>query len=304
MGENTAISWTDHTWNPWQGCHKVSPACDNCYMYRDKKRYGQDPCIVKKSAKDTFYLPYKSKLIKPGDKIFVCSWSDFFIEEADEWRSEAWDIILQTPEFKYLILTKRPENIKDRLPLKWGNGWPNVWLGVTAENQEMADLRIPILLQIQAAVRFVSIEPMLSGIRLNRLDKGDYIIDSLEGMVYYLGGGRAIKKLDWIICGGESGPNARPMHPDWARGLRDQCQAAGVPFFLKQWGRWIPFYDRDIDDPDWHKVPRESNDICRINIEGGHGFHGDRLVYFKSGKPSEHVFLDGKQYHEFPEVSR
>jgi protein gp37 len=253
MAENTAIAWTDHTWNPWQGCHKVSPACDNCYMYREKKRYGQDPAKIIRSSNRTFTMPYRLDPHAPA-KIFVCSWSDFFLPEADEWRGQAWEIIRSSPPgLVYQILTKRPENIMARLPLNWGKGWPNVWLGVTAENRPTWDERVSLLQPIPAAIHFVSYEPALGPL-------GD--ID-LTG-------------IDWIICGGESGPKARPMHPDWARSIRDQCQEAGVPFFFKQWGEWAPF----------HGIPQDIFGMERV------------------GKKAAGDLLDGKQYHEFPEVSK
>ncbi len=274
MAENSKIAWTDHTWNPWQGCHKVSPACDNCYMYRDKKRYGQDPGTVIRSSKNTFNLPLKSKDMKPGDKIFVCSWSDFFIKEADLWRQEAWDIIRRTPQYIYLILTKRPENILSRLPEDWGSGWPNVWLGVTAENQEMADLRIPILLQIPAAVRFVSVEPMLGPVDLTKINyQGSLknvqpgvdlpfrvLINSLIGE-FDDGWDRGKEsKLDWVVLGGETGSGARPIEPRWARNVKDQCVEAGVPFFFKSWGWNKADYigrpkNRLLDDREWNELP-------------------------------------------------
>jgi len=194
--------------------------------------------------------------------------------------------------------------------------WPlsNVWLGVTAENQEQADKRIPILLQTPAAVRYVSVEPMLGPVDLDSYyqqwqcpECGTWESDdrycttcSIDRWDF----GELDKTgIDWIVCGGESGPGARPCHPDWARSLRDQCQAAGVPFFFKQWGQWYPFYDRDIDDPDWRNVPEEEVGICRLNLAGGHGFHGDRVVYFKRvGKKKAGRLLDGRTWDEMPGV--
>ena len=129
MGENSGIAWTNHTWNPWQGCHKVSAGCENCYMEREKLRYGQDPHVVKRSARQTFNLPLRLD----SGRVFTCSWSDFFIAEADEWRPEAWEIIRRTPHLIYQILTKRPERIAQCLPPDWGDGWKNVWGGVTVE---------------------------------------------------------------------------------------------------------------------------------------------------------------------------
>lgn len=208
MGENSNISWCDHSWNPWQGCHKVSPGCQKCYMFRDKKRYGQDPENIHRSSVATFSAPLKWK--DPA-RVFVCSWSDFFIEEADEWRNEAWDIMRLTPHLTYLLLTKRPENIATRLPA----GWPfkNVWLGVTAENQEQYDRRVMVLNQFVfiVPVLFVSIEPMLGPIHLH-----------------------SVTPKMWVICGGESGPHAREMDLSWAESLKDRCEDLGVPFFMKQ----------------------------------------------------------------------
>lgn len=224
MGENSAIDWTDHTWNPWQGCKKVSPGCINCYMFRDKKRFGQDPNQIIKSNNSTFNKPI---YWKESAKIFVCSWSDFFIEEADEWRNEAWDIIKKCPQHTFLILTKRPENIKDRLPV----GWPfsNVWLGTTTENQEMANKRIPILLSIPAKIHFISVEPMIEEITLERkwlecISEGQYfnITECNHGLI------------DWVICGGESGNEARYMNPEWANKLKKQCRVTETSFFMKQ----------------------------------------------------------------------
>jgi len=243
MAENTGILWTDNTWNPWQGCHKVSPGCLNCYMYRDKNRYGQDPATVIRSKPATFNLPLKWK--EPA-KVFICSWSDFFIEEADPWRDEAWEIIRKTPHLTYQILTKRPENIAARLP----KGWPfkNGWLGVTAENQEMADRRIPILLLTPAALRFVSVEPMVGEVDLTRIDVGDACTyDSLAGVFQGPGircQGDDHKKIDWVICGGESGPEARTMEEDWAEYLKVQCAVSGTPFFMKQMSAGAPIPEK------------------------------------------------------------
>lgn len=206
MGSFSEIEWTEATWNPWHGCQKVSPGCAHCYMYRDKTRYGQDPSRVM-LGKTTFDLPLKWKEPK---LIFTCSWSDFFIAEADLWRSEAWEIIRSTPHHTYQILTKRPERIVDHLPKDWP--LPNVWLGVSVENPRFYS-RIAILRETPAPVRFLSLEPLLAP--MPNLP--------LEG-------------ISWIIVGGESGPHSRPMKPEWACDIRDQCVRVGIPFFFKQWG--------------------------------------------------------------------
>lgn len=171
MGTNSKIEWTDHTWNPWRGCDKVSPGCDNCYMFRDAERYGLDASTVTRQGVLTFRAPLirrgtphggrkqhrRDYKWADGDKVFVCSWSDFFHPAADAWRDEAWEIMRQRPGLIFQLLTKRPGKITSRLPADWGNGWPNVWIGVTAENQEEADDRIPRLLSTPAVKRFVSI---------------------------------------------------------------------------------------------------------------------------------------------------
>lgn len=208
MAQVTTIEWTEATWNPWHGCRKVSPGCKHCYMYRGKLRYGQDPRRVVRS-RTTFYDPLKWDEPK---LIFTCSWSDWFIEEADAWRDEAWEVIRRTPHHTYQILTKRPERILSCLPEDWGDGWPNVWLGVSIETQRYV-FRKEILVSVPCRVRFISAEPLL----------GPIDFGSLRG-------------VHWVITGGESGPDARPMDPAWARSIREQCQAAGVAYFHKQNG--------------------------------------------------------------------
>jgi protein gp37 len=206
MGAISAIEWTEATWNPWHGCAKVSPGCAHCYMYRDKKRYGQDPSVVLRS-KSTFNEP--TKWVEPR-LIFTCSWSDFFIEEADAWREEAWEIIRLTPQHTYQILTKRPLRIASHLPTRWP--LPNVWLGVSVENPRFF-WRIESLRSVPAKVRFLSLEPLLAP------------MPSLP-----------LEGISWVIVGGESGPDCRPMKAEWVREIRDQCAQAHVPFFFKQWG--------------------------------------------------------------------
>lgn len=234
MARNTEIVWTDHTWNPWQGCRKVSPGCAHCYMYRDKTRYGHDPATVIRSKPGTFNSPLKWK--DPA-KVFVCSWSDFFIEDADAWRDDAWEIMRRTPHLTYQLLTKRPENIAARLPHDWP--LPNVWLGVTAENEGQLKNRLPLLMGIPSVVRFVSVEPMLGPISFRWGNWVDY--PSGPGTVsnQY----DALRAIDWVICGGESGLEARNMNPEWAAELKRQCSEAEVPFFMKQMTGKVPIPD-------------------------------------------------------------
>lgn len=174
----------------------------------------------------------------------------------------------------------------------------NVWLGTSIEDQATADERIPHLLRCPAAVRFLSAEPLLRAVSINPTwFRPDFVNDFH---------GKRGDGIHWVIVGGESGPNARPMHPDWARSIRDQCVAAGVPFFFKQWGEWSPFYDRDVDDPDWRRIPEERDDkVTRINLAGGRGFHGERVVYLKRvGKKAAGRLLDGREWNEFPGGAR
>lgn len=234
MGERSRIEWCGATWNPWRGCHKISPGCIGCYMYREQRRYGRDPTVVMRS-KTTFYDPLKWR---EGRLIFTCSWSDFFIDEADAWRGEAWDVIRETPRHTYQILTKRPHRIVDCLP----DDWPlsNVWLGISVEDRGSGFPRVEILRETPAVVRFISAEPLLE-------DLGRINLDGLE----------------WVIIGGESGPKARRMKPEWARHLRDQSIEANIPVFFKQWGEFDAHGERVgkkkagrvLDGREWNEMP-------------------------------------------------
>ena len=245
----TKIEWATHTWNPVTGCTPISEGCEHCYAARMAKRlagrcgYPQDDPF----RPGTFHAnrlndPLK---IKKSSMIFVCSMGDLFHEDVSELIiDEILDVIAACPQHVFIMLTKRPQNIEQKLyastpkcgcrHLGGGDYMPNVWLGVTAENQARADERIPILLSIPAAVRFVSVEPMLGPVDLNRAGA---IWADMNGSIrpeYQ----QPCRTIDWVICGGETGPGARPMHPDWARSLRDQCKSASVPFFFKSMGDW------------------------------------------------------------------
>lgn len=222
MAETSKIQWTEATWNPWHGCKKVSEGCKYCYMYRDKERYGQDPTNVMRS-KANFKNPLKWKEPKI---IFTCSWSDWFVEEADEWRDEAWKVIKDTPQHTYQILTKRPERILEHLPNDWGEGYPNVWLGVSVENSK-TEHRIYELMNIPATIRFLSIEPMIGPVELYEDNMGS----SLQfGHL-----------IHWVIVGGESGNDTgkylyRPCQLNWIDSIIKQSRGVGVPVFVKQLG--------------------------------------------------------------------
>jgi protein gp37 len=280
VAEKTNIAWSNATWNPWHGCAKVSAGCKNCYMFREKKQYGQDPTLVVRS-KTKFSDPLRWVARGKAPRYcFTCSWSDFFIEQADPWRAEAWDIIQQTPEITYQILTKRPERISMGLPDDWREGYPNVWLGVSVENRE-AKHRIETLREIPAALRFLSLEPLLQHL-------GD--ID-LSG-------------VGWLIAGGESGPGARPMHPGWARSLRDQCLERGLPFFFKQWGEWTPGENVDrtsgtVQTATWTDG-RTRWLFNNENLARNDGHRDDEPNLYRIGTKAAGATLDGREWHEFP----
>lgn len=223
MGEVSAIEWTDATFNPWWGCTKVSPACRNCYAETWAKRTGFS--VWGDRAERRTFSPshwaepvrWNAKAEREGRRmrVFCASMADVF-EDApglDEQRAKLWPLIEATTSLDWLLLTKRPENIRRMVP--WGLRPPmNVWLGTTVENQEYADERVPHLVDAPANVRFLSCEPLLGLVTLRQ-----WAID-----------------LDWVIVGGETGAGARPMDPAWARSLRDQCQEIGLWFHFKQWG--------------------------------------------------------------------
>lgn len=230
MGVETKISWCNHTYNPWKGCKMVSPGCKNCYMFRDMRKYGMDPEAISRTKPGTFNAPIKwNREAAANDKpefVFTCSWSDFFIVDSDPWREEVWQIIKATPWLIYQVLTKRADRILDHLPADWGEGYPNVGLGVSVESSPYLG-RIDALRKVPAKIRFISAEPLLG---------------SLSGI--------DLTDIHWLIGGGESEPSAekrRDMDLDWARELRDTCVAQGCAFFYKQGSGYKPGMDPELD---------------------------------------------------------
>ena len=297
MGKKSAIQWTEATWNPFHGCKKVSQGCKFCYMYRDKERYKQDPTKVIRS-KANFDAPLKWKEPK---LIFTCSWSDWFIEEADAWRPELWEIIKKTPQHTYQILTKRPERIKQCLPLDWVGGYPNVWIGVSVEDQEAAELRIPILSDVPAAIRFLSIEPLIGPV--------DLFSESLKGKTWTPALGDDIvpmlrDSIDWIIVGGESGNETgkyqyRECKLEWIYQVVADCRVSSVPVFVKQFGTHLQKalgmkerHGGDIDEfPSALRI-REFPKICQhkwasVAIANSDGDHYD--ICLNCGKENHNV---------------
>jgi len=225
MAYTSSIQWTDATHNFWTGCHKISAGCKNCYMFRILDGKSIDPNIILRADDRYFSRPIGWKM---GLKIFTNSMSDFFIEEADKWRNEAWDVIRQTPQHRWLILTKRPERILECLPKDWGDGYKNVALGVTVENQETVE-RLHILAVIPAIIRFISAEPLLENV--------DLLVKNKKGE-------SSIQNINWVLIGGESGNENgkygyRITEISWIErmitDLRDYSHAA---IFVKQLGTY------------------------------------------------------------------
>ena len=280
MGETSAIEWTDATWNPVTGCTKVSPGCDHCYAEGIANRF-RGPAFP-----NGFEVTLRPKrLAEPfrwqtPRRVFVNSMSDLFHESVpDDYIAHVFAVMALTPRHTYQVLTKRHGRMRTLLgdedfrsqvsgyivaytvedghddshlcwPARPHDWWPldNVWLGVSVENQQWADIRVPALLATPAAVRFLSCEPLLGPVSLLRLpfpkwsirQRTDMVIDALGGKYGVPGQWQApaAARVDWVIVGGESGAGARPMKAEWAHSLRDQCVEAGVPFFFKQWGTY------------------------------------------------------------------
>lgn len=216
--QNSRIGWTHHTWNPWWGCNKVSAACLHCYIGQIMRRSGNEPFDGPKRTKTTWRNPFRWNRMAASmgqrHRVFTCSMSDFFHPSADAWRDEAWATIQACQNLDWLILTKRPELIRDRLPNDWGKGYPNVWLGVTVEDQSQIT-RIDSLAKIPAAIRLISAEPLLGPLRL----------------------GSRLRHLDWVITGCEKAAKSkrREMDADWVRSIRNECRKAKVAIYHKQY---------------------------------------------------------------------
>ena len=318
MAKDTNIGWTTSTFNPWVGCTKVSPACDNCYAEGWAKRSGmvkwgahesrvrtspanwKQPIKWNRDAKIAQNAWEEFKRTNPGltdaeligkgfvkperPRVFCASLADVFDNAVpDEWRADLFALIAATPNLDWLLLTKRIGNAEKMLLHAIGDSFyphhENVWLGITVCNQEEADRDISKLLKIPAVKRFLSIEPMIDEIRLPR-----YIWeDDNCGMI------------DWVICGGESGPKARPMNPQWVRYLRDQCVDADIPFFFKQWGEWLPrstVYHKFLDGTSLEKIDPDCKKWDCVRLDG---VYMQRVRKKKAGR-----LLDGREWSETP----
>lgn len=328
MGKETAIQWTDHTANFWSGCVEVSPGCGNCYareltkvFHPEQSYWGVHAPRLIHAGTEKNVMAWQRAAEKAGvrKRVFCQSMSDIgeSVHHNHPQRRQLEDlqnhiflnIIPATPNLDWLLLTKRVGNMQRIAPYDWLHGdWPfNAWMGISVVNQEEADRDIPKLLALPARVQFLSCEPMLGEIDLTRIDThtlstSNHICyrDALTGELNY--GLHSTshgwqETLHWVICGGESRTNARPMHPDWARSLRDQCNAAGVPFFFKQWGEWVA---------GGNTVGATMNYIHRNGWTYGTGLHiqGNAdpfpAVVSKVGKKAAGRLLDGRTWDEFP----
>jgi protein gp37 len=377
MATNSAIEWTEATWNPIVGCSILSPGCTNCYAMKMAARIqkmnrtgGSNSDYVNhydgttrsvngnvvwtgklaKAPRKLFDLPLSRK--KPTT-FFVNSMGDLFHEYVpNEWIDEVFAVMALAPQHTFQILTKRAKRMRDWFTRREGQysngaqlavyhklagvgsmapprgfgleasdvaacmarviepkGWPlpNVWLGVSAERQQEADERIPLLLDTPAAVRFVSAEPLLGHIALHALNLGTPApSDALRGMRCVPDASaqgfhnEPTAKLDWVIVGGESGPRARPSHPQWSRDLRDWCLATGVQFFFKQWGAWKPldqFAEQVIDSAGKHAVVREDG---RFVVDHDLAQPPEAVFTFNMGKKAAGRLLDGVEHNGFP----
>ncbi len=343
MAEYSKIEWTDATWSPITGCSVVSPGCTNCYAMKlagtrlahlpsraglttDSKA---GPVWNGQVRLNEGWLTQPLRWKRPR-RIFVCAHGDLFHESVpDEWIDGVFAVMALAPQHTFQVLTKRAARMREYLGRHdtvhriydlacdlvtvdlivnviliapgtderaapsgqriYLDAWPlpNVWLGVSVEDQTRADERrdhLGPLARKYGWHTFVSYEPAL-------------------GPVDWIGW----EFLGWLISGGESGPGARPSHPDWHRAARDFCTAHGVPFFFKQWGNWAPWLDRDRDDPDWRadysRTYAEGHGIKWLNAAGGSRFHGERFHVMAAGKKSRNGrMLDGVEHNAMPEV--
>ena len=361
---NTKIEWTDMTWNPIAGCSRVSEGCRNCYAESMARRFKGPGMaydgLVGDDGRWTGKIKFsEARLLDPlrwksPRRIFVNSMSDLFHPNvSDEMQDKIFAVMALCPQHTFQVLTKRPEALRLYLSGPWGSGvsgvlvdWlgakkittgqfmgkvhrlteplPNVWVGVSVEDQTTADERIPLLLQTPAALRFISAEPLLRRVTLDPSWIGGFWCDVCEEWMPSPvcdklldpahGDDHIVRRniLDWVIAGGESGPHARPMHPDWARSLRDQCVSASIPFFFKQWGEW--------SHADYKKPAGTPGKYALMPRDGTRGMYETTFTELDHyprqctsfgaivrecvGKKAAGDLLDGVQWHQFPEATR
>jgi len=337
MADHSTIEWTNATWNPITGCSIASPGCKVCYamklagtrLQHHASRAGltvntkSGPVWTGEVRFNEQWLDQPLRWKRPR-RIFVCAHGDLFAENVpDEWIDKVFAVMALAPQHTFQVLTKRADRMLEYIDHSYDRteilgdlmgklggsdragwyapecdgkrGWasmhlplPNVWLGVSIEDQQRANLRYVAMHRLAAFgwTAWVSYEPAI-------------------GPVDWVGW----EFLKWIVSGGESGPRARPSHPDWHRSTRDFCEQQGIAYLFKQWGAWTAFYDRDQDDPDWRSVPNVDGQMrpgatCFHNLAGGMGFHGARVVAMRHvGKKAAGRLLDGREHNQFPLVA-
>lgn len=349
----TTIEWTDKTWNPLRGCSHVSEGCTNCYAATMAHRFSGEgkpyeglTRMTPHGARWTGEVRLVPDMLdaplrwREPRMVFVNSMSDLFHEAVPfDYIDQVFAVMAAAKHHIFQVLTKRPERLLEYV--RWqtdmtGEGYlneGNVWLGVSVENQQTADERIPWLLQVPATVRFLSMEPLLGPVELGQwmppvrpqrhrnsnylcpkcgyvgdgkhwsvpTGEGDYdVICPNCGATEYDIDAVECGTIDWIIAGGESGPKARPMHPDWVRSIRDQCVAAGVPFFFKQWGEWVT----EDQSPTGITLPGRSKSPWAERDDDGHYTAGDQTAVYKVGKSKSGALLDGREWREWPGAYR
>ena len=336
VSANSPIEWTGSTWNPTLGCSKKSPGCKNCYAIRVAHRLqaNPDPKIAKafegltviqngapnwtgriNFVPDRLSAPLRKR--KPTT-YFVNSLSDLF-DLTDEQIYHVFSVMHQCPQHTFQILTKEAQRMHElcsswiarfdgNLPI--GTAWPlpNVWLGVSVENQQYANERIPLLLQTPAAVRFISAEPLLGPIDLDSEHASGLHALGCGGSGDEHCHNSGCRGINWVIAGGESGPGARPAHPDWFRGLRDQCQSAGVPFFFKQWGEF-QLGSTEFGGPKDYIVLNDGRFCRELDLEQFQQLNQDARNNWpqmqpnamgKVGKKAAGSLLDGVEWRQMP----
>lgn len=353
------------TWNPVGGCSHASPGCTHCYAERLAVRFPRHPVYAGTVESRKAGPRFTGKMTRPPDDhpawshplhwrapraVFVGDMCDLFHEDRpEEDIDRVFALMALAPQHVYMLLTKRARRMRDYIERKRRNapewvhlpeqggkvllpyegGWPTcIWLGVSVEDQERAEERIPDLLATPAARRFLSCEPLLGSIDLQRVkcehpgSGASYTgapaeLDCLVGTIFDAGATPVADtqaSIDWVIAGGESGPKARPMHPDWPRTLRDQCAAAGVPFFFKQWGAWLP-WDLTAQAPFWESQAGHHEDghaLFPADMDADNRWddglwaipEAEPVPFQRVGKRAAGDLLDGRRHHAWPELPR
>ena len=317
MADKTGIEWTDATWNPIRGCSRVSEGCRNCYAEGQASRIqrldrgrgvpegaGSYDGLIAKGGQWNGQIKFVPHLLdqplrwrKPR-RIFVNSMSDLFHEGVPaSWIEQIFAVMKLAHWHTFQVLTKRPERMREYLSTR-SAAPPNVWLGVSVEDQATADERIPLLLQTPAAVRWISAEPLLGQVSLDRIRYPNFRVTGSA----LTGAGYAGNRLDWVVVGGESGRNARPMHPDWVKSLRDQCKVFDVPFLFKQHGEWLATSfcdDETVMLPSKKTVYVRPDGTFHDGSDGIDFFGGDEETAWV-GKKAAGRMLDGIIYDQYP----